>query len=192
LEEIGLSQGGFLLLALLSGGDYDDGVEGCGAMTALGLAKCGFGAQLVDALTNYHNQKLSAEAWDNFLVQWRAEMRHELTNNSSGMLSRRYAKLALQLPETFPSPAALQLYSAPLISESFPNSSSWYEICEPMIVGIAKFCSDKFHWSAEKAKKKFSASLWDGVFLRLLYFVSFLFFIQFVEYLLTREHCGKA
>lgn len=94
-----MSQGGFLLLALLSGGDYDDGVEGCGAMTTLGLAKYGFGAQLVDALTNYHNQKLSAEAWDNFLVQWRAEMRHELTNNSSGTLSRHYAKLALQLKD---------------------------------------------------------------------------------------------
>ena len=161
-------------------------------MTALGLAKCGFGAQLVDALTNYHNQKLSAEAWDNFLVQWHAEMQHELINNSSRTLSHCYAKLSLQLPETFPSPAALQLYSAPLISESFPNSSSWYEICEPMIVGIAKFCSDKFHWSTEKAKKKFLASLWDGIFLQLLYFVSFLFFIQFVEYLLTHEHCGKA
>jgi len=168
-------------LALLSGGDYDDGVEGCGAMTALGLAKCGFGAQLADALTDYHNQKLSAEAWDNFIVQWRVEMQHELTSNSSGMLSRRHAKLASQLPETFPSPNVLQLYFAPLVSKSFPKSSSWYEICEPVIPGIAKFCSDEFHWSTEKAKKKFTASLWDGVFLRLLCFVSSLFFIQFVK-----------
>ena len=30
---------------------------------------------------------------------------------------------------------------------------------------------DKFHWSAEKVKQKFATSLWDGIFLRLLYFV---------------------
>jgi hypothetical protein len=148
-------------------------------MTALGLAKCGFGAQLLDALTDHHNQKLSDEAWVNFLVHWRAEMRHELTNNSSGMLRCCQAKLASKLPETFPSPIVLQLYFAPLISESFPNSSHWYEIREPMITGIAKFCSDTFHWDTERVKRKFTASLWDGVFLRLLYFVSFLSYSLF-------------
>jgi Holliday junction resolvase YEN1 len=105
LEELGLLQGGFLLLALLSGGDYDHGIEGCGATTALDLAKCGFGAQLLDALTEHRCHKSSDEARDNFLVQWRAGIQHELTNNSSAMLSCRQAKLASRLPETFPSPA---------------------------------------------------------------------------------------
>jgi len=174
LEEFGLSQGGFLLLALLSGGDYDHGIEGCGATTALGLAKCGYGDQLLGALIDHHHQKLSDETWNGFLSQWRTRIRHELTNNSSGMLNCRQAKLASKIPETFPAPNILQLYFAPLISGSFPASSTWYEICEPMILGIAKFCSDNFHWGVEKAKRKFTASLWDGVFLRLLYFVSFL------------------
>ena len=53
-EMVGLSPGGLLLFALLSGGDYDNGVEGCGAVTALGLAKCGFGDQLLASLKNHH------------------------------------------------------------------------------------------------------------------------------------------
>ena len=101
------------------------------------------------------------------------------------------AKLALKLPETRPFPTVLQLYFVPLISDSFPNSFSWYEICESTITGIAKFCSDKFHWDAERVKQKFTAALWDSVFLRLLYFVSFLLFVWF-EGVSIDKYCGKS
>jgi Holliday junction resolvase YEN1 len=170
-EKVGLSSGGFLLFTLLAGGDYNCGVEGCGAITALGLVKCGFGDTLLEALINRKHGDWSDAAWDSFLIQWRAGIRHELANNWSGMLHSCQAKLALVFPETFPTPNIIQLYFAPLVSESFPNSPTWYELCEPMIFHIAKFCLDKFHWNTEKAKQKFTASLWDGVFLRLLYFV---------------------
>lgn len=170
-EKIGLSPGGLLLFSLLSGGDYNRGLEGCGAITALGLARCGFGDTLLEALTNHKRYGWSDTAWNSFLIEWRAGIQHELANNSSGKLHSRQAKLALVFPETFPASNIIQFYSAPLVSNSFPNSDTWYELCEPMIFNIARFCLDKFHWTAEKAKKKFTASLWDGVFLWLLYFV---------------------
>jgi len=113
---------------------------------------------------DHHCRKLSDEDWNHFLFQWHARIQHELTNNLFGMLSSCQTKLALKFPETFPSPDILQLYYAPLISESFPNSPTWYVICEPMIFKIAKFCSENFYWGAEKAKRKFTASFWDGVF----------------------------
>jgi Holliday junction resolvase YEN1 len=174
---MGLLQGGFLLFALLLGGDYDHGIEGCGPATALGLAKCGFGEQIWEALTDHHCHKLSDKAWNRFLNQWRAEIQHELTDNLSGALRSRNTKLALSFPETFPNPDILRLYFSPLVSESFPNASTWYELQEPMIFNIAKFCSDKFCWSAEKTREKFTSSLWEGVFLRLLYFVRFFYII---------------
>lgn len=37
----------------MSGGDYDPGIEGCGALTAHGLAKCGYGDTLVDGLETF-------------------------------------------------------------------------------------------------------------------------------------------
>src|SRR6266478_4398815 len=49
-DTVGLRRGGFLLIALLAGGDYDDGIPGCGVSIALGLAKTGLGDGLLSAL----------------------------------------------------------------------------------------------------------------------------------------------
>jgi holliday junction resolvase YEN1 len=67
-EMVGLSPGGLLLFASLSGGDYDNGVEGCGAITALGLAKCGFGDQLLASLKDHQCGDLSDADWNSFLI----------------------------------------------------------------------------------------------------------------------------
>ena len=37
-DKLSLTQGALLLFALLSGGDYDQGIRGCGRVVALGLA----------------------------------------------------------------------------------------------------------------------------------------------------------
>ena len=41
-----------MLYALLAGGDYSKGVAGCGPVIALGLARCGFGDDLLSAIKN--------------------------------------------------------------------------------------------------------------------------------------------
>ena len=48
-EDIQLTQGGLVLIGVLRGGDYSDGLHGCGVQTAHGLAKAGFGDTLLHA-----------------------------------------------------------------------------------------------------------------------------------------------
>jgi 5'-3' exonuclease len=48
-EISGLTGGGLLLYALLSGGDYSPGITGCGPVIALALARC-FGDILLSAI----------------------------------------------------------------------------------------------------------------------------------------------
>jgi len=47
---VSLPQGGLILFALLCGRDYDQGIKICGGATAFGLAKCGFGEELLEAV----------------------------------------------------------------------------------------------------------------------------------------------
>ncbi|KAF9031577.1 PIN domain-like protein [Panaeolus papilionaceus] len=52
-ERTRLTHGGVVLFALLSGGDYNNGVDQCGPRIALGLARSGFGEQLVSAVSQF-------------------------------------------------------------------------------------------------------------------------------------------
>ena len=46
-QDLKLNQGGLILYALLVGNDFDKGVEGFGAVTALAVAQGGFGDTLI-------------------------------------------------------------------------------------------------------------------------------------------------
>jgi hypothetical protein len=96
-QGLALSPDGLILFALLCGGDYDPGIDNCGVITAFGLARCGFGDKLVDAIQNLHDHDL-----DHFLVQWRDSLQFELSSNSQGMLCKCQPQLALHIPDTFP------------------------------------------------------------------------------------------
>ena len=80
-DDIQLTQEEMILIGVLRGGDYSDGLHGCGVATAHGLAKAGFGEKLVHAA-----RTLSRDALEDFLVDWRQEIRHELRTNCSDKL----------------------------------------------------------------------------------------------------------
>ncbi|EJD42038.1 PIN domain-like protein, partial [Auricularia subglabra TFB-10046 SS5] len=96
-EDIALTQGGLILIALLSGGDYHPGVRGIGMGIARGLAQCGFGDQLVEAM-----RTLKGHALETFLQQWRANVAHELRTDSRGLVGRKYRQLANTFSRDFP------------------------------------------------------------------------------------------
>ncbi|KDR71016.1 hypothetical protein GALMADRAFT_214050 [Galerina marginata CBS 339.88] len=96
-NDVPLSRGGILLLALTLGGDYDSGIEGCGPAIAHGLARCGFGDLLLEA-----GQTLDEDAFELFRQKWLQDFKNEFTMNTKGCLSTRQPKLALNIPETFP------------------------------------------------------------------------------------------
>jgi Holliday junction resolvase YEN1 len=58
---VGLSRGGLLLVALLSKGDYSDGLDGCGPVISAALARCGFGERILLAFERFEDFKLQRE-----------------------------------------------------------------------------------------------------------------------------------
>lgn len=172
-DAVGLSTGGLLLIALLSGGDYDEkGLEGCGIHIAHGLARYGFGDSLLQAAMSLDDKSLRS-----FLTTWRNGIRTELSYDSRGLLQRRYNSLAQRIPDTFPSLSVLQLYTHPLTSWSprfegnLPRTSHWL----PQVVRVhdlTVFCQTYFTWSSADCAKKFNDHLWQGMVVQMFSFVS--------------------
>lgn len=164
-------QGSLVLFALLTGGDYGDGIKGCGPATALTLVRCGFGDQLLSAFCH-----LNGNAFEQFLIQWRCAIRKELVTTSLHFLCRSQPKLAEGISDAFPDQRLLDLYVNPITSWSLghspPHLCQW-EFKQPSIPEITRFCIQHFHWQTEQViKAKFKSYIWEGIFLQILYSVS--------------------
>ncbi|KAF5024985.1 hypothetical protein F66182_2936 [Fusarium sp. NRRL 66182] len=109
LADQGLTREGMVLVALMSGGDYDpNGLIGCGIKVAVEAAKAGFGKTLCRLKAS---DKEELQAWRNSLI-------HELRTNESGHFKRR--NKALTIPQDFPDITILRYYTHPVVS---PESS---------------------------------------------------------------------
>ncbi|RDB24486.1 hypothetical protein Hypma_008531 [Hypsizygus marmoreus] len=169
LDGVQLTPGGLLLFALLTGGDYDSGIEGCGATIAQALAACGFGDELLDAALSRTRSEMML-----YLEDWRRKLRLELQSNSRGYLKSRNPSVARKITDSFPNLAVLKQYLEPLTSWSsqpgcqIPNGAAW-RICEPKIPRITAFCLQQFGWGKDrKIVRRFHAKLWEGIAFRML------------------------
>ena len=162
-----MTLGGLLLFALLTGGDYAAGLEGCGELTAHGLAKCGFGDNLLTALNTLDEENLTE-----FLVAWVAGIRDELVSNSQGFLPSRRPGLAATIPPEFPPLNIIKFYIQPETSKSFPSSLGW-KPCQIRINKLASFGAQYLGWTdATALYRTFHSNVWEGVFLQMLISVS--------------------
>ncbi|KAJ3927164.1 MAG: hypothetical protein NXY57DRAFT_904429, partial [Lentinula lateritia] len=78
-ERLGISKEGFILIALIVGSDYNEGIHGIGMMTAIALAKCGYGEAL---LRNYHQFSQSSHLLDSSFVELNCSIADEIESNS--------------------------------------------------------------------------------------------------------------
>ncbi|ETN47034.1 uncharacterized protein HMPREF1541_01224 [Cyphellophora europaea CBS 101466] len=102
----GLDPDGMILVAMLSGGDYDQqGLPGFGVHMACDIARAGFGTDLLEAIRTDD---------ENALEDWRARLTYELETNESGYFKKRHK--TLKIPETFPDRKILDCYLNPAIS----------------------------------------------------------------------------
>jgi len=169
-DKLSLTRGALLLFALLSGGDYDQGIRGCGRVVALGLAQCGFGDELLSAIERNEDINIFGPRLRNAICA-------ELRGNSQGKLGARHPSLAAQVPEDFPNREVLELYTHPLTSQSCgcttPSQRDW-RTRGPSIAKIAQFCFDHLGWKTESVlKEKLHNHLWEGVFAQMLFSVRF-------------------
>jgi Holliday junction resolvase YEN1 len=186
-----LTRGGMVLIALLSGGDYNmvrcfcclvqlstqaqtkAGLANCGISIGYGLARTGLGDSLLRAAL-----ELSTRELDQFLVIWRQQLRAELSTNANGQLSRNFPSIAQNVPDSFPNLEHLLLYAKPTTSWSAHSSGpgiSILQVRQPNIAWLARICERRFDWERAVTggiTAKFHNVLWDGVCLRMLLEVS--------------------
>ncbi|KAF7795201.1 hypothetical protein EIP86_006351 [Pleurotus ostreatoroseus] len=168
LEKTGLTHGGLILVALLSGGDYHDGVRGCGPEVGVALARCGFGDTLLVAT------RRGSAYLDTFLPPWREEMRAELRTNARGFLKTKKPTLAGRFPDTFPDRGVLEMYVHPLTSETKGKDAARVESRldwekEMRVDALAHVCEKFFEWGYREAIiKRFRTIVWPYAMLRIL------------------------
>ncbi|KAH7915223.1 hypothetical protein BJ138DRAFT_1055368 [Hygrophoropsis aurantiaca] len=163
--EVGLTRGGFIMFALLAGGDYDSGIPNIGKTTAHALARCGFGDQLLDIFHRRVSQDIRPA-----LSRWRDSINTELHTNSQGLLRNTYP--ALSLPSGFPNMQLLENYANPICSgrNGGQGGGPMRDNGELNLARAAAFCEDNFgEWGYRSAIiKRFRDLLWEAAVMRVL------------------------
>ncbi|KAJ7651099.1 PIN domain-like protein [Roridomyces roridus] len=132
---LGLDRDGLILIALLAGGDYSDGLRNCGITIAIGLARAGLGKQLVFALSSQF-PAVSVDAW-------RQALRLEMQTNNSGHLPHRCKALADKIPHDFPDLDIINLYLRPIVSNGTLIPLTLHP---PRLDILARFTETHFPW----------------------------------------------
>jgi len=167
-SDVGLTRGGFILIGLLSGGDYHQaGLPKCGVKTAHALARCGFGDSLYQAALTHPRSELQV-----FLREWREGLRRELRTNSQGHLGRKNLALAKCVPDDFPDVEILLSYTNPVISETQGRTKDQLPITwdkDPDLGKLANICELYFEWGVKPIiMKRFRTIIWPSAVLRIL------------------------
>ena len=186
-----LDRGGFLLLALLVGGDYDmvrdksentsassnisynqAGLLGCGIAIAHKLTHSGLGRVLLDASREQQQQQgLSAAS----LTAWRSELRSELEHDPHGHLGQKYFKVTQSIPDNFPSEEVIINYIRPITTRladegTVPPADVVWVLRQPDLPELGLLCERYFTWATGPAilQRFNSIGMWQGVYLHLL------------------------
>ena len=156
----GLDRHGFVLAAMMSGGDYNpDGVADCGIRTAVRAAKAGFGEQLCNL------QRNNIEG----LARWKERLCHELKTNESKFFEKKREKLVI--PQDFPQKKILRYYTHPCVSsletiEKLRKEFKWDQNID--YNGLRTFTGEAFDWQNLGGAKKFIRNLAPAMLARQL------------------------
>lgn len=177
ISKSGLGRQELVLVAMLSGADYDTkGSKRFGLTIAIALAKAGYAKTLFDGIRRIQESPATAAfpasfqgALSRFFAQWRAVIANELRTNENRLFSRREKKLAddFEASTSFPDLSILNLYLDPTVSDpeapgyTVPTWSRQLEISR-----IARFSSHMFEWGNTELRAKFRRLLWLGLALR--------------------------
>ncbi len=142
----GLNKEGMILVALMSGGDYDtDGIPRCGVKVACEAARAGFGRQLC---------RLRKDDEEGF-TEWRKRLVHELYTNESKFF--RQKSKAIIIPEGFPNREILGYYTHPVVSSNsevraLEEKLKWNKA--PNVAALRAYVEDVFQWTGRIGAKK--------------------------------------
>ncbi|CAG7851051.1 SubName: Full=Related to DNA repair endonuclease rad2 {ECO:0000313/EMBL:CCA73914.1} [Serendipita indica DSM 11827] len=162
--DIQLSHGGFILMGLLSGGDYSTGLHKCGIKTSHGLARAGFGDYLIELYESTPPHQLQ-----NALSEWREQLRRYLSTDPDGHIGRKQKSLAKSIPDTFPPLDILESYLRPVTSETIGHVPNFEWAKQPSLKEIANSCEMHYEWGVKPLIiKRFRTVIWPGAVVRVL------------------------
>ncbi|KAI1784256.1 hypothetical protein LXA43DRAFT_976766 [Ganoderma leucocontextum] len=158
--DVRLTRGGLVLFALMSGGDYDEGLFRCGPSMAHAMARQQFGDDLLAAYEQHRGG--GGPAFVLWLEQWRQALQTAIRANSQGLMARAAPNFL----------ATVELYVRPLTSASGggqgggpPRTRRAFDL-----PGLAWWCEKHFEeWGYKSALlKRFNSQLTGGLVLHVL------------------------
>ncbi|KAJ3768183.1 PIN domain-like protein, partial [Lentinula raphanica] len=174
-SELEISHAGLVLISLFLKSDFGDGVNGIGPESAAGLAKCGYGDNLLDAYYSFSTMPSQlAEAF----AKINDSMAKELEFNTHQKLKSCSVHRANVLRASqFPSLrdlAALSTFLEPVTSwtryfdpSKAPTAANWPPRI-PDLNEITAFCCDILGWNSDTVLRRFHSDLWPAIFVRML------------------------
>ncbi|KAK5095186.1 hypothetical protein LTR70_003656 [Exophiala xenobiotica] len=157
-EVSGLDAAGMILVALLSGGDYHEGVPGFGPALSCSIARAGFGQELVE---------LVQEGDDDALREWRQRLQYELETNESGYFLKRHK--TIQVPDDFPNRTIMSYYLDPAVSKKEDMKKledrwlQWWKK-EIDIPGLRDYVGMTFDWLYKGGARNFIRKMAQPLF----------------------------
>ncbi|KKY18533.1 putative flap structure-specific endonuclease [Phaeomoniella chlamydospora] len=188
-EKSGLDTNAMVLVALLSGGDYDtNGVAGFGPGIACEIAKAKEPNFAADLLT------IKARGDQQALSEWRARLNHELQTNENKIFKRRHN---ISVPDTFPDDTILSYYTQPSVSspekleeiERLVTAEWDKEIGFPTNIPLLReYTRDNFEWKYKSGARKFMRGVAPSLLAQRLRLKQSLSGIVGVNSILSRGH----
>lgn len=132
---------------------------------ALGLARCGFGDELLHAASTMDESGFAV-----FISSWRARLSNQLLTNSLGHLpSKRPSTVQESSFSSFPDPTILRYYVNPVTSETVPPGTTdmhWDWNKNVNWEALGTICRSCFRWSSDQTTDKLSRGFLQGIVIR--------------------------
>ncbi|KIM86490.1 hypothetical protein PILCRDRAFT_816437 [Piloderma croceum F 1598] len=138
---LGFTSGDLIFIAIMSSGDYLKGLDGSGIHIFSQLARAGFGRRLINGV-----QDGSDNSRNQFLHEWRKDVRSELRTNSKAYLTTCHPILADSIPDNIPDLAGLDLYLRPVNREHDFSPALTLPCGETQAASMTQFVTTHFSW----------------------------------------------
>ncbi|RKF54073.1 putative flap structure-specific endonuclease protein [Golovinomyces cichoracearum] len=190
-ERYGLDREGMILVALMSGGDYNtEGIHGCGIKLACEAARAGFGKSLCNIsqsdIPGYNS--------------WREELSREIFSNNGKFFKTK--RKTIKIPENFPDREILGYYTHPIVSTAakilkLKEEIKWHGAVD--VPGLRRFVAEAFEWTNKAGAIRFIRGLAPALFVHKLRILGETRSNEFDDILLTsmneteivRTICGR-
>ncbi|KAG2029815.1 hypothetical protein BDR03DRAFT_987512 [Suillus americanus] len=146
-----------------AGGDYDEGVSGCGIKITHKVAQQSkIGQEMLHAFLSMAPEEFSERAKE--LVM---ELHSMLATDPYHFLGCRYS-----VPLKFPRREVISKYVDPITAFSATRSSTlaaWDALsCQPHLADLADFCRVQFGWDDDAIIERMYGGIWEGAYLHTL------------------------